>query len=109
MQIHTHKSIDTLKVIRYHQGTCYPIYSQIEASFTSTVRKTKKWLQKKLYNRFNPIGVLTQNMTLWQMIAYRQVFNLTEEIFDIGQLLGLKKTAKVNFASKPITLQIPLF
>ena len=38
-----------------------------------------------------------------------QVFNPIEKIFDIGQLLGLKKTAKVNFALKPITLQILLF
>ena len=53
MQIHTHRRFDPLKVVRYHQGTCYPIYSQIEASFTSTVRKTKKWFQKKLYYRLD--------------------------------------------------------
>ena len=81
----------------------------MEASFTLTVRKTKNWLQKELYYRFNPIRLLTLNMTPWQMIAYTKVFNPTKEIFDIGQLLGLKKTAKVNFALKPITLQILLF
>ena len=31
------------------------------------------------------------------MIAYGQVFKRTEPIFDIGQLLGRKKTAKVDF------------
>ena len=64
MQIYTHRRFAPLKVVRYHRDTCYPIYSQIEASFTFTVRKTKKWLQKELYYRFNPIGPLTQNMTL---------------------------------------------
>ena len=106
MQIHAHKRFDPLKVVRYHRGTCYPLYSPIEATFKCTVRKTKKWLQKKLYYRFNPIGLLTQNMTPWQMIAYTWVFNLTGEIFALGQLPSLKKTAKVNFAFKPITLQI---
>ena len=43
------------------------------------------------------------------MIAYGQVFNLTDPTFDIAQLLGRKKTGKVNFVSKQITLQIPLF
>ena len=70
MQIYTQKKFDPLKILRYHRDTCYPIYSQIEASFTCTVRKTKKWLQKELNYRFNPIGLLTQNMTPWQMTAY---------------------------------------
>ena len=43
------------------------------------------------------------------MIAYGQVFNLTDPTFDIAQLLGRKKTGKVNFVSKQITLQIPIF
>ena len=72
------------------------------AALTRKKRVDTKGDQNQLYYRFNPIGVLTQNMRLWQMIAYRQVFNLMEQIFDIGHLLSWKKTAKVNFTSKPI-------
>ena len=36
------------------------------------------------------------------MIAYEQVFNRTDPIFDIAQLLDREKTGKVNFVSKPI-------
>ena len=32
---------------------------------------SKKLLKNQLYYRFNTIRVLTQNMKLWQMIAYR--------------------------------------
>ena len=108
MQINTHTRFDTLKVVRYHQGTCYPIYSQIEASFTSRVRKTKTWLQKKLYYRFNPIRVLTQNMKLWQMIAYRQVFNL-KEIFCYWSTPGPEKNCKGQFYPKANYFANPSF
>ena len=42
---------------------------------------------------------MTQIMLFWQMIAYRQGFNRTDPNFDIAQLLGRKKTGKVNFVS----------
>ena len=67
---------------------------------------TKKLLENELYYRSKPIKVLTQIMSFWEMIVYVYVFNRNEPVFGIGQLLGRRKTAKVDFASKPTLSQI---
>ena len=54
------------------------------------------------FSPFYPIGVFILIMSFWQMIADGQVFNRNDPIFDIAQLLGRKKTTKVNFVSIPI-------
>ena len=70
-KIHSHKSFEPLKVVSYHQGIYYPIFSQIEATFRYTVREMKNWLQNKLFYRSKPIRDLTQILAFWQLIAYR--------------------------------------
>ena len=99
---HARKTFDPTEVTLYDQGSFYLTCGKFEANFWSTLRRTKKSLTNELLHRSKTIRVLTQNLSFWQMIAYKKIFHCTKPVFDISQLLSRKKTAKVKFSSKPI-------
>ena len=75
---------------------------KVEQLFNLLSDKRKNCSKMSFIVGLNPYRVLTQIKIFWQTIACGYAFNRTDPIFHIGQLLGRKKTTKVNFVSKQI-------
>ena len=56
-KINSYKSFDPLKVVSYYQGICFPIYSQVEATFWFTVRRQKTGTKTKFFIVVNPYEI----------------------------------------------------
>ena len=99
---HAHKTFDSTEASWYHQGSFSLILEKFEQIYDPLWgrRKTRSKITLKSFYSLKEFWHQASHLCIWKPMAWSS-FVLTEFIY-IGQLLGRKKTVKINLASKPI-------